>query len=245
MRKILLFILIVSAVFVLSVSMTGTALAEAANDIELALTSRTEGENCFVTVTLERNDGISGLILRLEYDEALEVVDRTYGTALLSLDPLDLYGGAKEPFSLEEAYDETGKQLPYKVVYLSENDYDHENCSDDGELFTLKLRAKEGAANGKYELSLYVDQLLYYDTNKTETSNAKYDVDLSGVDPSAVGTTEIVITHAVPTPIAEEAGGNALVIGLSVGGAVLFLGIAVAAYLLYRKKQNNSDNQKQ
>ena len=244
MKKVLLFILIVSAVFVLSVSMTGTALAEAANDIELALTSRTEGENCFVTVTLERNDGISGLRLRLEYDAALEVVDRTYGTALLSLDPLDLYGGAKEPFSLEEAYEDGEQIRPYRVVYLSEEAYDHENCTDEGTLFTLKLRAKEGAANGKYTLSLYVDQLLYYDEHGESTTNETYsseeDPDFA---PPLVGTTTYVVTNMAPAP--EGKGGNALIIGLSVGGAVLFLGIAVAAYLLYRKKQNNSDNQKQ
>ena len=207
-----------------------TFAAAEENDVTFSFDLRQEKDEIVADVYLTKNDGIVTMTLRVEYDEdALELTDRSFSKSVLAaLGPQD-------------NFEEGEYEYPYRVLYSGLS----ENVTDTGLLLTLRFRVKNGAKNGDYGVQLVVRHVGYYAGSSEIVSNAKY-----GVAPNdeevvegglpvqeqfvTVSGGEIVAIHG------PEGGRNALVIGLVVGGAVIFIAALVVAYLIYRKKGNST-----
>ena len=236
MKRFLLSIIVFALAFVCFVCPNvGTAHAEA-NDIKIELDSDYSGDELVVSAVVTSNDGVISLFMRVEYDESqLELVDRTYGNALSDLEPVDNFEGA-ETFS-----------YPYRVIYAGTGT----NVTDTGVLFTLRFKQKKTAVNGKHDVKLVVREVGYKVGNATSAVNynPKYGAQLGDPEEGLTGGVVVseetyLVTDAAPAPEAEGSARTALVIGLAVGGGVVLVGIFVAVYFLYKKKQTNPKTEK-
>lgn len=220
---------------------TVTVASAEQNDVELNLDVTEQGEEIVAVVTLTRNDGVMDLYLRVEYDEnALELTDRTFGSALSALSPQDNFEvNAYEP--------------PYRVTYLDNVD----NVTDTGRLFTLRFKIKSGARNGSHAIKLVVRQVGYFVGDSREpVYNEKYGAPLEiTADAESTKTGGVVVAEKTVSTLSGDVSsireGKAteevkatkkLVIGLIAGGAAVIVIVMIVAYIVYRKKTANADN---
>lgn len=235
MRRLLGLLLIC---FVLVATCCGTvvsALAET-RDVKVDLDLAKEGGEVRADVILTENDGINELYLRVEYDEdALELTAREFGSALTSLGPMD-------------NFEEGGYEYPYRIIYA-----DNKNVDDTGRLITLTFNVKDGAKDGEHSIKVVVRQVGHLEGELESVYNEKYGepVTFSGAEDVSATTTGgltaaekvVVISAGAVDAIRDpENGQAALMIGLIVGGVVIFAGAIVIAYLLYRRKRTQKVN---
>ena len=230
--------IILTAILVAAIgSMTCvTAFAEKQNDVVLTTRSTVKGDELTVFVRVDENDGINILTLRLEYDqESLELVGRTFGTALASLDPYDNFEDEETPYT-----------YPYRAIYAGRL----VNDTTTGSLVTFRFRVKEGAV-GENKVSVVVREVGYMKEGKTDAPvyNTRYGeaVDLDAPGALLLGGVEVTAATyeisekgeiTVPDQEAPDKGNRsyALPITLALVGAVLVIGgIILAAYLLRKK----------
>lgn len=219
---------------------TTLAFAEQ-NDVELDLDVKTEGEEVVAVVYLTKNDGIVDLYLRVEYDtQALELVKREFGnkTALSSLGPVD-------------NFEEGGYEYPYRVTYVGSK-----NATDTGRLFTLTFKIKSGVPDGDYGIKLVVRQVgaLAGDLSADPVYNTKYGEPLEvGLNLDATKQGGVVVSEKTvvvsggeverieDADPSDEKGLAPLVIGLIVGGSVIFVVLIAVAFVIYRKKATKTN----
>lgn len=237
--KRLFLLLIISAILAASFCGAATVAYAEQNDVAFDFDVTKTEEEITAVVTLTENDGIVDLYLRVEYDtDALVLVDRELSNNVLAkLRPVD-------------NFEEGAYEYPYRVSFVE----NVANVDDTGRLLTLHFKVKEGAKKGEYPIKLVVRQVGYLvdDSDPDPIYNTKYGDPIEfGVDPTA-GTTGGVVVAAKKVAISggkvasvtapeEKDGKTALVIGLSVGGAVLFVAALATAYIIYRRKKTNTD----
>ena len=198
------------------------ALAQAeTHAVQAKLTVDVESEFVFVTASLTKNDGVTALGLRVEYDqEAFELVESEFKTALSSLDPTDAFHDEALTY-----------EYPYRISYVGYG----ENKTDVGDLFRLKFRVKDGAVNGKKKFSLYAYDMSYYDGASLVTST-EFEGE-GGADPSG-GKKLAEDSYVLSNGIFPSAKGNVpLIVGMSVGGGVILALLAAAAVVTINKKR--------
>lgn len=219
MKKFFLIILLLAFVLCFGTT-TISAQAESPNDLAFTLTSTQNVDDLSVKVTLTRNDGITSLSLRVEYDQReLELTGRTFAATLKDLEPVD-------SFSVKEDH------YPYEVVYAG-----LENTTETGELFTLNFKVKEGAYNGKYAVRLIVEDISYYSSETGELLlNEKYD----GEEGLKVAEAPYLVTTGVPAPTANGEDHTLVIVLGVIGGAAVLGGIAFAALSMNKKKQKKA-----
>ena len=234
MKKLFLLLLVLSLVLVGTLThTTGRAAAEHHNDVVIELEQSFDGEEMTVVARMNENDGFVSMSLRVEFDASgmyLESVK--HGDAFKHLDPTD---------NLENVQTDKSNALLVLYVGVGEND------ETIGELFTMKFHTKEGVANGKHTVSLYVTELSFVPAGGGDPwLNEKYSTEDSPLDHAKTGgvvvaETEYFISNGTPAASLEEGADHTLVIVLAVLGSVLVLaGIVLAAYFAYRKKGDDT-----
>ena len=227
MRKFAVLFLILLLTAALFGGVVSFASAEEAHDVLIELTKSEHDGKLYVTATMRENDGINGLYLRVEFDEAsLTLADRTFGTAGKTLDPIDQFDDPVDPAVFE---------YPYTATFAPLGDV--KNVDVTGELFTLEFDLKEGAADGDYEVSLYICEVWYQSSAKTTVKNAKY----QSTDSYRAGGVKVsAVTYEVKGEkvITEESKKNkAVIVGVAVGGSAAIVIALAVAYVVYKKKR--------
>lgn len=232
MKKLFLLLLVFSLVFVGALThTTGRAAAEHHNDVVIELKQSFSGEELTVVARMTENDGIVSMAIRVEFDASGLYLDSVvHGAAFRQFDPVD---------NLENVQNDKSNVL--LVVYAGYG----ENDSSIGDLFTMKFHTKDGVANGKHKVSLYVTELSFIPAGGGDPwLNEKYSTEESPLDHAKTGgvcvaETEYFVVDGTPAATFEEASSHTLVIVLAVVGSVLVLaGIVGMAYFAYRKKDN-------
>ncbi|MBP5405297.1 MAG: hypothetical protein J6Y74_05080 [Clostridia bacterium] len=228
MRKFAMIFLI----FLLTVTLLGgvasfASAEEEHHDVKVELKKTERDGKLYVTASMTENDGINGLYLRVEFDtSSLTLVNRTFGKAGEALDPIDQFDDPVDPSVFD---------YPYTATFASIADVKNRDVT--GALFTLEFDLKEGAADGEYEVSLYVCEVWYLSSSNTSVKNPKYQSsDLyreGGVKASAV-TYEVkgekVITE-------ESKKNKSVIVGVAVGGSAAIVIALAVAYVVYKKKR--------
>jgi len=237
-------LLLIFVICVTALSGTLVFASAEANDVELDFDVTRDGEEVVAIVTLMENDGIVDLYLRVEYDkDALVLMDTAFGSGLSALKHMDNFGE-----------DGAEYEYPYRLEYL---DYVQKNVDGTGRLVTLRFRVKDGAKDGEHSVKLVIRQVGYINASSEIVYNEKYgeelvfDLDSDDVLDSTTGgvavAEKIVVTSKGSVVEIREAeqGSSAkkgLMIGLIVGGVVLFVAAGVVSFLFYRKKHTQTDN---
>jgi len=185
----------------------------------LLLSGKSEGDEIVVTVTLRNNDGISTMLLNLEYDrERLTFIGYQEGEALPSL---DIVSSANN-----DVY-------PYVLTWSGDD-----NDASDGKLLTLRFTVKENADGQAFVRFTYVRDrdVNYYEGGELKTRNLM--TDTLRIDLASGEATAIVSDNAGAVALPEEKEKKtALVVGLTVGGTVVILLVVLVPWLVVRRKR--------
>ena len=217
LRSIGICILLVAILLCLATTPMQAAFAE--NTPVLLLSGKTEGDEIVVTVTLRNNDGISAMLLNLEYDrERLTFIGYQEGEALPSL---DIVSSANN-----DVY-------PYVLTWSGDD-----NDASDGKLLTLRFTVKENADGQAFVRFTYVRDrdVNYYEGGELKTRNLM--TDTLRIDLASGEATAIVSDNAGAVALPEEKEKKtALVVGLTVGGTVVILLVVLVPWLVVRRKR--------
>lgn len=217
MRNLFVCILLVAVIACLGVPMQA-AFAESTP--VLLLSGKTEGNEIVVPATLKNNNGISAMLLNLEYDrDLLTFTGYQEGDALSSLDMIA-----------------SGNYNVYPYVFTWSGD---DNDASNGTLLTLHFTAKEkanGQAFVKFSYKRNQD-INYYESGELMTRNLM--TDTLRIDLSSGEATAIVSENTETSSIAEEEkkSNTALIVGLAVGGSVAIMLVIGIPWLVVRKKR--------
>ena len=186
----------------------------------LLLSGKTEGDEIVVTATLKNNDGISAMLLNLEYDrDLLTFIGYQEGEALSSLDMI-----------ASGNYD----VYPYVLTWSGDD-----NDASNGKLLTLRFTAKENANGRAFVKFSYKrnQDVNYYESGELLTRNLM--TDTLRIDLASGEATTIVSESPDTGIIAEEEKGSkkALIIGLAVGGSVAIVLMIGIPWLVVKKKR--------
>lgn len=233
MKKFFLTILLLTALVCACTCTAVTASAESANDVKIGVNQTRSGNELTFEAYVSKNDGFITLFLCVEFDhDTLDLASVQFG---------DVYSKMKYFDNVEEV--QSGKDKVLMIGYAGEG----ENHTDLGSLFTLHFSLKNKAVNGKHKIRLSVAEVGYKKSGASSeiVYNAKYGengVDLLNFDRQqmlgeVVAESEFNVENGVPAP--EKGGNRALVISLAVIGSVIFVaGLCLAAYFIFKKKQN-------
>ena len=185
----------------------------------LLLSGKTEGNEIVVTATLKNNDGISTMLLNLEYDrDLLTFTGYQEGDALSSLDMI-----------ASGNYD----VYPYVLTWSGDD-----NDASNGTLLTLHFTAKEkanGQAFVKFSYKRNQD-INYFESGELMTRNLM--TDTLRIDLSSGEATAIVSENSEAGNIdAEDKKNTGMIVGLAVGGAVVIVLVVLVPWLVVRKKR--------
>jgi len=186
----------------------------------LLLSGKTEGDEIVVTVTLRNNEGISTMLLNLEYDrERLMFLGYKQEEALSDLDIIASAG--------VDVY-------PYVFTWSGDA-----NDASNGKLLTLRFAAKEDASGQAFVRFSYGRDrdVNYYEGGELKTRNLM--IDTLRIELSSGEATSIVSYNASEGSAIEEDKKNktGLVVGLAVGGSVGIVLIVGIPWLVVRKKR--------
>jgi len=220
-----------------AVAQAENALNDSIHDIDCSLEVYQEGKDIVAVASIDNNPGIIDLYLRVEYDvNALELTAREFYKTLSALGPVD-------------NFEEGSYEYPYRVIYVGSS----QNETGEGDLFSLRFKLKEGAKNGNHEIKLVVRQVGYFPGNNVSQPVEyvqKYGEPVTYEDRDAALTGGVVATEMIVvskngkvtkiiSPADKKRSGNELMIGLIVGGVMIFVGAIAIAYIVYRKKQES------
>ena len=185
----------------------------------LLLSGKAENGEIVVTVTLRNNDGISAMLLNLEYDrDLLTFTGYDEGEALSSLDVI-----------ASGSYD----VYPYVLTWSGDD-----NDASSGKLLTLHFKARDnvnGQAFVKFSYTRNRD-INYYEGGELKTRNVLTDtlrIDLSSGEATAIFSEN----SDGENPAEEKKSKTTLVVGLAVGGSLGILLIVGIPLLVVRKKR--------
>ena len=211
-------IICIAVAMILFCAMIPAQAAFAESTPILLLSGKTEGEEIVVTVTLRNNEAISAMLLRLEYDrEKLVLTDCKTEDALSSLDFIPSGNYDVYPFVLSWSGDE--------------------NDSSNGKLLTIRFRVKE-AASGKafVKLSYTRDRdINYYENGELMTRNLM--TDTLEISLASGEAKEFVVESGQADLPAKKENKIPLIVGLSVGGAVLVALIVLVPWIVVKKRK--------
>lgn len=218
LRSIGICILLVAILLCLATTPMQAAFAESTP--VLLLSGKTEGNEIVVTATLKNNDGISAMLLNLEYDrDLLTFTGYQEGDALSSLDMIA-----------------SGNYDVYPYVFTWSGD---DNDASNGKLLTLRFAVKEDATGQAFvKFSYKRDRdINYYESGELMTRNLM--TDTLRIDLSSGEATAIVSENTETSSIAEEEkkSNTALIVGLAVGGSVAIVLVVGIPWLVVRKKR--------
>ena len=149
-RKIFALILSI-AVLITSLPFYATAVFASSPAIGISSAEAQPGDSIDLTVSLTGNPGITSIDFSVQYDaKQFELTAKKNGKLL---------GGTMNSQTLDK--------VPYYCGWI--NSLQKENCKDDGVLITLTFKVKDGAVNGKQEISF------------TQSSVTGYDADIKAV----------------------------------------------------------------
>jgi len=217
LRSIGICILLVAILLCLATTPMQAAFAESTP--VLLLSGKTEGNEIVVTATLKNNDGISAMLLNLEYDkDLLTFTGYQEGDALSSLDMI-----------ASGNYD----VYPYVLTWSGDD-----NDASNGTLLTLHFTAKEkanGQAFVKFSYKRNQD-INYFESGDLKTRNLM--TDTLRIDLSSGEATAIVSENSETGNIdAEDKKNTGMIVGLAVGGAVVIVLVVLVPWLVVRKKR--------
>ena len=185
----------------------------------LLLSGKTEGNEIIVTATIRNNDGISAMLLNLEYDrELLTLTGYEQGEALSTLDVI-----------ASGSYD----TYPYRITWSGDA-----NDATNGKLLTLRFKAKENASGQAYVKFTYDrnKDVNYYEGGELMTRNLM--TDTLRIDLASGEATAIASELPDPETAKEQKKSNtALVVGLAVGGTFAIVLIVGIPWFVVRKKK--------
>lgn len=149
-RKIFALILSI-AVLITSLPFYATAVFASSPTIGISSAEAQPGDSVDLTVSITGNPGITSIDFSVQYDaKQFELTAKKNGKLL---------GGTMNSQTLDK--------VPYYCGWI--NSLQKENCKDDGVLITLTFKVKDGAVNGKQEISF------------TQSSVTGYDADIKAV----------------------------------------------------------------
>lgn len=187
----------------------------------LLLSGKSEGDEIVVTATLRNNDGISAMLLNLEYDrDNLTFIGCKQEEALPSLDLLS--SGSYNIY-------------PYVLTWSGED-----NDNSNGKLLTLRFTVKENA-NGQAFVKFTYERdrdINYYEGGDLKTRNMMIDtlhIDLLSGEATAI-VSENSNTENDNTE-EEKKDNTALIIGLTVGGTFGIMLVVGIPWFVVRKKR--------
>ena len=217
LRSIGICILLVAILLCLATTPMQAAFAE--NTPVLLLSGKTEGDEIVVTATLKNNEGISAMLLNLEYDrERLTFIGYQEGEALSSL---DIVSSANN-----DVY-------PYVLTWSGDD-----NDASNGKLLTLRFAVKEDATGQAFvKFSYKRDRdINYYEGGELLTRNLM--TDTLRIDFASGEATSIVSENSEAGNIdAEDKKNTGMIVGLAVGGAVVIVLVVLVPWLVVRKKR--------
>ncbi len=185
----------------------------------LLLSGKTEGDEIVVTVTLRNNDGISAMLLNLEYDrDRLTLIDCKQEEALSGLDLL-----ASGNYGV----------YPYVLTWSGDD-----NDASNGTLLTLRFTAKEGVDGEAFVKFSYVRDrdVNYYEGGEVKTRNLM--TDTLHISLASGEATEFVAVSPKTAAVTEEKERNtALIVGLAVGGTVIIVLVVGVPWFVVKKKR--------
>lgn len=149
-RKIFALILSI-AVLITSLPFYATAAFAASPTVGISSAEAQPGDSVDLTVSITGNPGITSIDFSVQYDaKQFELTAKKNGKLL---------GGTMNSQTLDK--------VPYYCGWI--NSLQKENCKDDGVLIILTFKVKDGAVNGKQEISF------------TQSSVTGYDADIKAV----------------------------------------------------------------
>lgn len=149
-RKIFALILSI-AVLITSLPFYATAASAASPTVGISSAEAQPGDSVDLTVSITGNPGITSIDFSVQYDaKQFELTAKKNGKLL---------GGTMNSQTLDK--------VPYYCGWI--NSLQKENCKDDGVLIILTFKVKDGAVNGKQEISF------------TQSSVTGYDADIKAV----------------------------------------------------------------
>lgn len=139
------------AVLIMSLPFYSTAAFAASPTIGISSAEAQPGDSVDLTVSITGNPGITSIDFSVQYDaKQFELTAKKNGKLL---------GGTMNSQTLDK--------VPYYCGWI--NSLQKENCKDEGVLITLTFKVKDGAVNGKQEISF------------TQSSVTGYDADIKAV----------------------------------------------------------------
>ena len=149
-RKIFALILSI-AVLITSLPFYATAVFASSPTIGISSAEAQPGDSVDLTVSITGNPGITSIDFSVQYDaKQFELTAKKNGKLL---------GGTMNSQTLDK--------VPYYCGWI--NSLQKENCKENGVLITLTFKVKDGAVNGKQEISF------------TQSSVTGYDADIKAV----------------------------------------------------------------
>ncbi len=151
MRKKIFALILSIAVLITSLPFYATAVFASSPTIGISSAEAQPGDSVDLTVSITGNPGITSIDFSVQYDaKQFELTAKKNGKLL---------GGTMNSQTLDK--------VPYYCGWI--NSLQKENCKDDGVLITLTFKVKDGAVNGKQEISF------------TQSSVTGYDADIKAV----------------------------------------------------------------
>lgn len=151
MRKKIFALILSAAVLVTSLPLYATTAFASSPTIGISSAEAQPGDSVDLTVSITGNPGITSIDFSVQYDaKQFELTAKKNGKLL---------GGTMNSQTLDK--------VPYYCGWI--NSLQKENCKDDGVLITLTFKVKDGAVNGKQEISF------------TQSSVTGYDADIKAV----------------------------------------------------------------
>ena len=151
MRKKIFALILSAAVLVTSLPLYATTAFASSPTIGISSAEAQPGDSVDLTVSITGNPGITSIDFSVQYDaKQFELTAKKNGKLL---------GGTMNSQTLDK--------VPYYCGWI--NSLQKENCKENGVLITLTFKVKDGAVNGKQEISF------------TQSSVTGYDADIKAV----------------------------------------------------------------
>lgn len=151
MRKKIFALILSIAVLITSLPFYATAVFASSPTIGISSAEAQPGDSVDLTVSITGNPGITSIDFSVQYDaKQFELTTKKNGKLL---------GGTMNSQTLDK--------VPYYCGWI--NSLQKENCKENGVLTTLTFKVKDGAVNGKQEISF------------TQSSVTGYDADIKAV----------------------------------------------------------------
>ena len=147
MRKKIFALILSAAVLVTSLPLYATTAFASSPTIGISSAEAQPGDSVDLTVSITGNPGITSIDFSVQYDaKQFELTAKKNGKLL---------GGTMNSQTLDK--------VPYYCGWI--NSLQKENCKENGVLITLTFKVKDGAVNGKQEISFTQSCVTGYDAD--------------------------------------------------------------------------------